>query len=175
MIERAEAQLKSSPKSPQILQTLLDYYHAAGDKPKYKATAQRLVDAKPDDAYGSAIKSAQQLQSIGDKAGADRDLLRAIRLDPSVYSNDYWEINQLFREQKKSEELVKVFEEVDLRKGGGNFYAYTEIVQSLLAKRSDSATGLEPAQESLGGLPQRPQLHHGKLLPRSSFSASRDV
>ena len=141
MIERAEAQLKSSPKSPQILQTLLDYYHAAGDKPKFKATAQRLVDAKPDDAY-LRYQVAQQLRSIGDKAGAVESFLRAIRLDPAVYSNDYWEINQLFREQKKSEELVKVFEEVDLRKGGTNFYAYTEIVQSLLQNEATQQQGL---------------------------------
>src|SRR5207237_10712751 len=80
MIERAEAQLKSSPKSPQILQTLLDYYHAAGDKPKFKATAQRLVDAKPDDAH-LRYQLAQQLRSIGDKAGADENCLQAIRLD----------------------------------------------------------------------------------------------
>ncbi len=38
MIERAEAQLKTSPKSIQIHQALVGYYQAAGDKEKLKAT-----------------------------------------------------------------------------------------------------------------------------------------
>jgi tetratricopeptide (TPR) repeat protein len=141
MIERAEAQLKSSPKSPQILQSLLDYYKAAGDKAKYKATAQRLVEAKPDEPR-LRYQIAQQLQSMGEKAAAIDHLKQAIRLDPSVYSNDYWEINRLFQEQKKSDELVKVFEEIDLRKSGSNYYAYTEIVQSLLQNEATQQQGL---------------------------------
>jgi tetratricopeptide (TPR) repeat protein len=43
MIERAEAQLKASPKSVQIHQGLLGYYQAAGDKEKVKATLLKMA------------------------------------------------------------------------------------------------------------------------------------
>jgi len=66
MIDRAEAQLKSSPKSTQIHQTLLDYYKAANDKEKFKATAQRMTELKPDDAR-LRYQIAQQLQTMGEK------------------------------------------------------------------------------------------------------------
>ena len=50
LIERAETQLKAAPNSVQVLQSLGDYYKAAGDKDKSKATYERLVKLRPDDA-----------------------------------------------------------------------------------------------------------------------------
>src|SRR5207244_2417624 len=69
MIERAEAQLKSSPKSLQILQTLVDYYRASGDKEKLKAAYAKMVQIKPEDGK-LCFQIGQQLSQMGDRAGA---------------------------------------------------------------------------------------------------------
>ena len=44
LIERAEAQLKASPKSVPMHQALVGYYQAAGDKDKLKATLRAMAD-----------------------------------------------------------------------------------------------------------------------------------
>src|SRR5205085_8186217 len=91
MIERAEAQLKASPKSVQLHQALVGYYQAAGDKAKLKATLLTIVGLKPDDAK-LRFQAAQQLQQAGEKDAAMEQYKAAIKLEPALFANQYWEI-----------------------------------------------------------------------------------
>src|SRR5262249_30490466 len=50
LVERVETQLKTSPKSIQLHQTLADYYRAAGEREKVKEIYERMAAMKPDDA-----------------------------------------------------------------------------------------------------------------------------
>ncbi|HSQ54318.1 MAG TPA: tetratricopeptide repeat protein, partial [Gemmata sp.] len=69
IIDRAEAQLKASPKSVQIHQALVGYYQAAGDKKKLKDTLEKMVQLKPEDGK-LRFQVAQQLQQMGERDAA---------------------------------------------------------------------------------------------------------
>lgn len=126
MIERAEAQLKSSPKSVQVHQALASYYQAAGDKAKLKATLVKMAELKPDDGKLRFLV-AQQLEQAGERGGAIDQYKAAIKLEPSLFGNNYYQIQNLFMRENRLEELAKVFDEVDMRKVGHYYYAIQPV------------------------------------------------
>src|SRR5262249_17334994 len=95
MIERAEAQLQGSPKSVQLHQALISYYQAAGDKARLKAATLKLAELRPEDGQ-LRYQLAQQLQQMGERDAALDQYKIAIKLDPSLFSNRYYEIQNLF-------------------------------------------------------------------------------
>src|SRR5262249_30190112 len=90
MIERAEAQLKTAPKSVQIYQTLVDYYQASGDKDKLKAAVLQMAELRPEDGK-LRYQAAQQLQQQGERDAAIAQYKSAIKLDPSLFGSRYYE------------------------------------------------------------------------------------
>jgi tetratricopeptide (TPR) repeat protein len=152
LVERAEAQLKSSPKSIQIHQTLLGYYQASGDKDKQKATLLKLVELKPDDAP-LKMQVAQQMQQQGDKETAMKFYKEAIKKDPTLFQNRYWEIQQLFSQNDKFEELVTLFDEIDLKKFS-NYWTVIEMVSPLLQQDKTKELGLRLFKKTWEAFPQ---------------------
>ena len=129
MIARAEAQLKNSPHSVQIYQTLAEYYQAAGDRKKSAELYQQMAAARPDDAR-LQYQVAQQLSQSGDPAAAVEHYRAAIKKEPRLFGNNYWQVEQTFRQAKKEEELVKLLEEIDL-KAIGQYYMITNLIQNM--------------------------------------------
>ena len=80
LIERAEAQLKNSPKSLQVHQTLADYYRAAGEREKVKQVYQKMAELKPDDAK-MRYQVANLLVQAGDVNSAVDHYLAALKKD----------------------------------------------------------------------------------------------
>ena len=126
MIERAEAQLKASPNSIQIHQALVGYYQAAGDKEKLKAALLKMAELKPEDGK-LRYQVARDLQQAGERDAAIEQYKIAIKLDPSVIMWSSWELQNLFAQANKLEDLAKLFDEIDLRKLG-NYWARCEPV-----------------------------------------------
>lgn len=151
LIERAEAQLKTSPKSVQIHQALLDYYRAAGEKEKQKALALKMVDLKPEDGK-FRYSMAQQLQQLGDTENALKQYVEAIRRDPQVFQYSYWQIEQLFSQAGKFEELSKLMDEIDLRKIGQPYYV-TNTIQSLLQNENTQQLGMKLFKKAWAAFP----------------------
>jgi tetratricopeptide (TPR) repeat protein len=140
LIERAEAQAKASPKSVPLLQALLDYYRAAGDKTKQKETILKIVELKPDDGK-LRFFAAQQLQQLGDNAAAIEQYKVGIRKEPALFGYRYWEVQQLFSQANKFEELTKLMDEIDLRKLS-NAWTVIEMTQPLLQEERTRPMGL---------------------------------
>src|SRR5262249_38818500 len=152
MIERAEAQLKTSPKSIQIHQSLVGYYQAAGDKEKLKATLQKMAQLKPDDGK-LRFTIAQQLQQAGERDAAITEYKAAIKLDPASFGNRYWEIQQLFAQANKYEELAQLFDEIDMRKIN-NYWSVIEVATGLLRNEKGKELGLKLFKKSWEAFPQ---------------------
>ena len=158
MIERAEAQLKASPKSIQIHQALVGYYQAAGDKVKLKAALQTMATLKPEDGKLRFLV-AQQLMQAGERDAAIAEYKVAIRLDPVHLSDRYWEIQNLFAQANKYEELAQLFDEIDLRKVGQYYYVF-QLVSTMLQNEKSKDLGLKLFKKSWEAFPQ----YRGQLL-----------
>jgi tetratricopeptide (TPR) repeat protein len=141
MIERAETQLKSSPKSLPIQQTLLDYYRAAGEKAKIKETILKMVELKPDDGK-FRFAMAMQLNQAREPAAAMEQFKIAIKLEPASFAYRYWEVIQLFAQQNKQDELAKLLDEIDVRKMR-NYWTVLEIIQPLLRDEKTQEHGMQ--------------------------------
>jgi tetratricopeptide (TPR) repeat protein len=160
IIERAEAQLKASPKSQQIYQALTGYYQAAGDKKKLKDALLKMAELKPADGK-LRYQAAEQLQRMGERDAAIEQYKLAIKLEPGVFSNNYWGIQQLFTQANKFEELVQVFDEIDLRKLG-SYWTITEPIQALLQQDKGKELGLKLFRKAWEAFPQ----YRGYILGR---------
>jgi tetratricopeptide (TPR) repeat protein len=153
MIERAEAQLKSSPRSLELHQTLLEYYKAAGDKVKVKDIAQRMSKVRPDDAKVQ-YQIAQQLREIGEFAAAAERYRDALRKDASLFAYNYWEIQQVFDQAHKTEELIQLFDEIDLKNMGGNYWVFMNMLQPLFDNEQTRDRGMKLFRKVWEAFPQ---------------------
>src|SRR5262249_38656686 len=142
MIERAEAQLKSSPKSAQLHQTLIDYYKAAGNKEKLKTTVRAMAKLKADDGK-MHYQLGMQMMEIGEPAAATEHFKEAVLKEPSMYYYYDWQINQAYMQANKYDDLLKLFEQIDLKTMGGNFWTVTQMVQMLLQNEKNRPAGLK--------------------------------
>jgi tetratricopeptide (TPR) repeat protein len=152
MIERAEAQLKTSPKSIQIHQSLIGYYQAAGDKEKLKTTLINMAAIKPEDGK-LRYQVASQLEQAGEREAAIEQYTIAIKLDPSVLMYRYWQVQNLFGQANKMEDLAKLLDEVDLRKVG-YYWAVAEVINSLLTNDKGRELGLKLFRKTWEAFPQ---------------------
>ncbi len=141
LIERAEAQLKSSPKSMQVHQTLAEYYRAKGDRDKIKAMYEKMAELKPDDAR-LRYQVAQQLTQAGEPNAAIEHYRAALKKEPSLFGHNYWEIRQVFEQANKLDDLVKMFDEIDIKQMGHYYYAM-DFVQNFLQNEKTREQGLK--------------------------------
>ena len=86
LIARAEAQLVTSPSSLQLLQTLVDYYQADGQREKVKSTYDRIAKLRPDDAK-LRFQIATQLSQSGAAAESLDHYRAALKKEPSLLAN----------------------------------------------------------------------------------------
>lgn len=113
LIERVEAQLEKAPGSLQLLQELSDYYAAAGETKKQKDTLDRIIKLRPDDA-NLRIQIADRLSNDGEYEKSLEHYRLAIKKDPSLLQMHLWQILQAHRMANKNEDLIKLFDELDL-------------------------------------------------------------
>lgn len=165
MIERAEAQLKASPRSVQILQSLVGYYQAAGDKEKLKATLVQMAQIRPDDGK-LRFTVAQQLQQAGERDAAIAEYKAAIKLDPASFSNRYWEVQNLFAQANKYDELAQLMDEIDLRKIS-NYWSVIELVSNLMRQEKGKDLGLKLFKKAWEAFPQNRGYLLGRLYDES--------
>ncbi len=157
MIERAEAQLKNSPHSVQIHQTLAEYYQAAGDRKKSVEMYQQMAAARPDDAR-LQYQTAQQLSQAGDPAAAVEHYVAAIKKEPRLFRNNYWQVEQTFRQAKKEDDLIKLLEEIDL-KSLGDYNTITNLIQNMTRTPEQRAQAMKLFKMAWEAFPtQRDQL-----------------
>jgi tetratricopeptide (TPR) repeat protein len=142
LIERTEVQLKSAPRSLELHQTLLEYYKAAGDKNKVKDIALRMSKIWPDDAKVQ-YQIAQQLREIGEWAAAADRYRDSLRKDPSLFAYNYWEIQQVFDQAHKTEELIQLFDEIDLKSSGSNCWVFMNMLEPLFNDERTRARGMK--------------------------------
>ena len=117
LIERTSEQLKKTPNSIQIHQTLADYYKAANQRDKARAELVKIVELRPDDSnlrYQIALQLAQE----GQAAAAVEHYKVILKKDPSVLGRNIYQVQNAFQQAGKGDELIALLEQIDLRQFG---------------------------------------------------------
>ncbi|AMV19156.1 DUF1583 domain-containing protein [Planctomyces sp. SH-PL14] len=130
LIQSTEEQLARSPQSSQLHQALTEYYQAAGDNAKVLELQRKIVEARPDDAV-LRYRFAQQLQGSQKFSEACDEFLAALKLQPQLLSNDYYEVTRAFQSAKRLPDLTKFLEGIDLRRLGQS-YVVSNLLQNAM-------------------------------------------
>ena len=58
-------------------------------------------------------------------------LSAALRNEPALFAHNYWEIQQVFDRARKTEELIQLIDEIDIKGMGGNYWTFMNMLQPL--------------------------------------------
>ena len=130
LIERSEAQLKASPGSTHLYQSLVEYYKAAGDQAKSLEALKKMASLRPDDAR-LQYQIGQQMAQSGKPADAIEYYKNALKKEPALFGNSGWQVQQAFQQANKNDDLVKLLDEMDF-KTMGNYWSVMNIIQNMM-------------------------------------------
>ncbi len=153
LIARAEAQLATSPTSLQLLQTLVDYYQADGQRDKVKATYEKIARVRPDDAR-LRFQIGLQLSQAGAAADALDHFRAALKKEPALFANQYFQVQQAFQQAGKADELVKLYEAMDFKSFRTNPYIIQNTIQNLFQNDQTRDQGLALLRKAWKDLPE---------------------
>ena len=126
LIDRTLEQLKKTPNSIQIHQTLADYYKAANQREKARAELAKIVELRPDDT-NLRYQIATQLTQEGQPAAAIEHYKVILAKDPSVLGRYISQVQRAFQQAGKGEELIALLEKTDLRQFGQPYVVFNMI------------------------------------------------
>ena len=121
LIDRASEQLKKTPNSIQIHQALADYYKASSQRDKAREELAKIVALRPDDTQ-LRYQIAQQLVQEGQAALALDHYKIILKRDPSLVGRNFYQVQSAFQQAKKTDELLSLLEDIDLRQLGQSYY-----------------------------------------------------
>ncbi|HZW30043.1 MAG TPA: tetratricopeptide repeat protein, partial [Isosphaeraceae bacterium] len=130
LIDRANEQLKKTPNAIQIHQALADYYKAAGQRDRARAELDRMIALRPDDT-NLRLQVAQQLVQEGQAAAAVDQYKVILEKDPALVSRRFFEVQRIFQQARKTDELMNLLETMDLRRLGNWSYVFN-VISNLL-------------------------------------------
>ena len=121
LIDRAIEQLKKTPNSIQIHQALADYYKASSQRDKAREELAKIVALRPDDTQ-LRYQIAQQLVQEGQAALALDHYKIILKRNPSLVGRNFYQVQSAFQQAKKTDELLSLLEDIDLRQLGQSYY-----------------------------------------------------
>ena len=126
MIERTSEQLKKTPNSIQIHQTLADYYKASNQRDKARGELVKIVALRPDD-YSLRYQVAVQLAQEGQSAAALEHYKAILKKEASVLGRNLRQVQIAFQQAGKGEDFVTLLEPMDLRQFGSTSMIFNLI------------------------------------------------
>ena len=141
MIAKVESQLKNAPKSQRLLETLLEYYVAAGNEKKIEEINARFAEQKVDDPKFK-YQLAMKLLDAGKTKEANEHLKVVFEKEPNLVMNQYWELQNKYQGQNKMEDLASLYESLDLKVFRQQPYALTNAISNLTQHEQTKARAL---------------------------------
>lgn len=141
MIAKVEAQLKNSPKSMRLLETLLEYYVAAGNDKKIEEINNKLAESKGDDPrYKYQI--AMKLLDAGKTKEANEHFKVVFEKEPNLVMNQYWQLQNKYQSQNKLEDLASLYESIDMKVFRQQPYVLSNVISSMSQQEPTKARAL---------------------------------
>ena len=158
MIKKVEGQIKNSPKSQKLLETLIEYYMANGDNKKAAELASSLAETKQDDPQ-FRYNLGKQLMEQGKHAEAATHFKIAFKKDTRLMRNDFWQIMNSFQNADKVEELAAIFDDIDFKGFRQNPWEITNIISNLSYQEKSKAQAIKLFKRAWEQMPdQRSQI-----------------
>ncbi|MEX2138330.1 MAG: DUF1583 domain-containing protein [Pirellulales bacterium] len=153
LIARIEEQIKASPTSVQLYQTLSEYYQMTGNRDKALESLGKSVEARPSDAL-LRFQYAQQLAQNNKHAEACDQYKLAIVAQPNLFGNRYYEIQRTFQQANRLTELASLLDQIDIR-AFGQYYYVMNTVQSLINQPNQQEIGVRLFKKAWAAFPQQ--------------------
>ncbi len=158
MIKKVEGQIKNSPKSQKLVETLIEYYMANGEDKKAAELASSLAETKQDDPQ-FRYNLGKQLMEQGKHAEAATHLKIAFKKDSRLMRNDFWQIMNSFQNADKVEELAAIFDDIDFKGFRQNPWEITNIISNLSYQEKSKAQAIKLFKRAWEQMPdQRSQI-----------------
>src|SRR5262245_25151461 len=141
LITGIESQLERSPTSTQLFETLAEYYQAAGDSQKLLDLQAKVIALRPDEPE-LRFRYAHALQNRGKNTEACDHYVIALKKQPRLMGNDYWEVFNAFQQAKREMDLVKLLNEIDIRAVGQPYIA-VNLIQNLRRSKEGRDASIE--------------------------------
>lgn len=128
MIASTQNQLKRSPESRQLLQTLSEYYEASGSVDKSLEIEDKLVKLAPDDHIARYQYAVKLTKANRISEACDQYTVILQKSPMMVLQNDLLMISRLYTRAKKEADLQKVIERLDFRQLGQQSYILSNLI-----------------------------------------------
>src|SRR5690606_24372426 len=115
----------------QLYSTLAEYYEAAGDRTKALEWHEKVVELRPDDA-SLRMRLAARYLAAGKADKACEQYLIALRKEPRLMGNNFYDIIRTFKQAEKQAELSALLGEIDL-KSFSQYYYVMDFVRELMS------------------------------------------
>ena len=158
MIKKVEGQLKSSPKSQRLTETLIEYYTANGDTKKVEEMTAKIAETKQDDPQ-FRFNLGQQLMNQGKHKEAVEHFKVALKKDPKLARNNFYQIINSFQQADKLNDLAGVIDEMDFKMFRQNPWELTNMISNLSYQEKSKNQAIALFKRAWKELPdQRQQL-----------------
>lgn len=158
LITKVEEQLKHSPKSQKLIETLIEYYTAAGNEKKVSELSERYAETKGDDPQ-FRYQLGMKLMQAGKHKESLEHFKVALKKEPRLLRNSYWEIQNAFENADKLDDLAALYEEIDLKSFRQNPYELTNLISNMSRREKTKNRSITLFKKAWQDLPdQRSQL-----------------
>lgn len=158
MIAKVEEQLKASPKSQKLLESLIEYYSAEGNDKKVAELSARYAEIRGDDPQ-FRFQLAMQLMQASKFAESIVHFKIAIQKDPRLLRNSSWEIQNAFERADKMDELAGLYDSLDLKIFRQTSYELSNLLDNLARREKSRDRAITLFKRAWQELPdQRAQL-----------------
>ncbi|HEY4258994.1 MAG TPA: hypothetical protein VGM98_02490, partial [Schlesneria sp.] len=158
MIAKVETQLKNSPKSQTLTETLIEYYTANGDNKKATELASNLSETKHDDPQ-FRYNLGRQLMDQNKHVEAVPHFKAAFKKDPRLIRNNFYQILNSFENANKLEELTTIFDDIDFKQFRQNPYEITNAISNMAYQEKTKTHAVKLFKRAWEEMPeQRSQL-----------------
>ncbi len=153
MIAKVESQLKNSPKSQRLLETLLEYHVAAGNDKQVEELNAKLSESKIDNP-AFRYQLAMKLLDAGKTKEANEHLKLVFEKEPRLAMNNYYEWQNKYQNANKMEDLAALYESIDLKVFRQNPHVVTNAISNMMYREQTKDRALTLFKKAWKELPE---------------------
>jgi tetratricopeptide (TPR) repeat protein len=151
MIADLEERIERFPDVMRSYELLVEYYEATGARDKSLALLERTVELQPQ-AYALRLKLAESYSAQQKHSEACDQYLKVLEDRPAWILDDFYRYTNVFRQAKRSEDIVKTLAKMDLRQMRQP-WAISNVISQMMSEDSESEATIMLLEKAVKQLP----------------------